>query len=115
MYRYGLVDTLVTHANTKWFDLTSLSGVRRGFLPPQLKTKQKHYPEHYPPKEKVLESAHDRDLKYVFGKKLPFATPLSSHFHWGLAFFLKLAVLEIAFLKVAVLEIAVLKGSCFKG
>ena len=27
MYRSGLVDMLVTHANTKGFDLTSLSGV----------------------------------------------------------------------------------------
>ena len=43
MYRSGLVDTLVTHANTKGFGLTSLSGVRRGFMPPQLKTKQKHF------------------------------------------------------------------------
>jgi hypothetical protein len=30
---------LVTHANTKWFGLTSLSGVRRGFMSPQLKNK----------------------------------------------------------------------------
>ena len=41
MYRSGLVNTLVTHAtNTKGFGLTSLSGVRHGFMPPQLKTKQ---------------------------------------------------------------------------
>ena len=37
MYRSGLVDTLVTHANTKGFGLTSLSGVSHGFMPPQLK------------------------------------------------------------------------------
>ena len=38
-YRSGLVDLLVTHghANTKGFGLTSLSGVRRGFMPSQLK------------------------------------------------------------------------------
>ena len=41
MYRSGLVDTLVTYANTKGFGLTSLSGVRHGFMPPHLKTKQK--------------------------------------------------------------------------
>jgi len=35
----GLVDTLVTHANTKGFGLTSMSGVRRDFMLPQLKTK----------------------------------------------------------------------------
>ena len=40
MYRSGLVDTLVTHANTKGFGLTSLSGVRHDFMLPQLKTKQ---------------------------------------------------------------------------
>ena len=40
MYRLGLVDMLVTHANIKGFSLTSLSGVRRGFMPPQLKTKK---------------------------------------------------------------------------
>ena len=38
MYRLGLVDMIFTHANTKGFDLTSLSGVRRGFMPPQLRT-----------------------------------------------------------------------------
>ena len=40
-YRSGLVDLLLTHghANTKGFGLTSLSGVRRGFMPSQLKTK----------------------------------------------------------------------------
>ena len=40
MYRLGLVNTLVTHANTKGFGLTSLSGVGHCFMPPQLKTKQ---------------------------------------------------------------------------
>ena len=39
MYRSGLVDTLVTHANMKGFGLTPLFGDRRGFMPPQLKTK----------------------------------------------------------------------------
>ena len=34
-----VVVMLVTNANTKGFGLTSLSGVRSGFLPPQLKTK----------------------------------------------------------------------------
>ena len=43
MYRSGLVNTLGTHANTKGFGLTSLSGVRRGFMPPQLKTKQTNF------------------------------------------------------------------------
>ena len=40
MYRSGLVETLVIHANTKGFGLTSYSGVLRGFIPPQLETKQ---------------------------------------------------------------------------
>ena len=39
MYRLGLVDTLVTHANMKGLGLTPLFGDRRGFIPPQLKTK----------------------------------------------------------------------------
>ena len=39
MYRSGLVDTLVTHANMKGLGLTPLFGDRRGFMPPQLKTK----------------------------------------------------------------------------
>ena len=38
MYRSGLVDTLVTHANMKGLGLTPLFGDRRGFMPPQLKT-----------------------------------------------------------------------------
>jgi hypothetical protein len=41
MYRSGLVNTLVTHANMKGLGLTPLFGDRRGFMPPQLKTKQK--------------------------------------------------------------------------
>ena len=40
MYRLGLVDTLVTHTNIEWFGLTPLSGDRRGYIPPLLKTKQ---------------------------------------------------------------------------
>ena len=40
MYRSGLVDTLVTHANMKGLGLTPLFGDRRGFMPPQLKTKK---------------------------------------------------------------------------
>ena len=40
MYRSGLVDTLVTHANMKGLGLTPSLGDRRGFMPPQLKTKQ---------------------------------------------------------------------------
>ena len=40
MYRWCLVNTLATHANTKGFGLSSLSVVRHGFMPPQLKTKQ---------------------------------------------------------------------------
>ena len=39
--RSGLVDTLFTHANMKGFGLTPLFGDRRGYMPPQLKTKQK--------------------------------------------------------------------------
>ena len=39
MYRSGLVDTLVTHANMKGLGLTPLFRDRRGFMPPQLKTK----------------------------------------------------------------------------
>ena len=38
MYRSGLVDTLVTHANMKGLVLTPLFKDRRGFMPPQLKT-----------------------------------------------------------------------------
>ena len=37
MFRSGLVDTLVTHANMKGFGLASLSGARRCYMPPQLK------------------------------------------------------------------------------
>ena len=37
MYRSGLVNTLVTHANMKGLDRTPLLGDRRGFMPPQLK------------------------------------------------------------------------------
>ena len=40
MFRLGLVDTLVTHANIKGFGLTPLSGDRRGYLAPLLKTKK---------------------------------------------------------------------------
>ena len=40
MYRSGLVDTLVTHANMKGLGLTPIFGDRRGFMPPQLKTKK---------------------------------------------------------------------------
>ena len=39
MYRLGLVDMLVTHANMNGFGLTPLFGDRRGYMPPQLKTK----------------------------------------------------------------------------
>ena len=39
MLRLGLVDILVTHANMKGFGLTPLFGDRRGYMPPQLKTK----------------------------------------------------------------------------
>ena len=39
MYRSGLVDTLVTHAFMKGLGLTPLFRDRRGFMPPQLKTK----------------------------------------------------------------------------
>ena len=42
MYRSGLVDTLVTHANMKGFGLTPLSGDQRGYMPPQLKTKTRY-------------------------------------------------------------------------
>ena len=42
MFRLGLVDTLVTHANIKGFGLTPLSGDRRGYMPPLLKTKNKN-------------------------------------------------------------------------
>ena len=40
MFRSGLVDTLVTHANIKEFEPTPLSGDHRGYMPPLLKTKQ---------------------------------------------------------------------------
>ena len=40
MYRSGLVDMLVTHTNIEGFGLTPLSGDRRGYMPPLLKTKQ---------------------------------------------------------------------------
>ena len=39
MFRSRLVDTLVTHANTKGFGGTFLSGARGGYMPPLLKTK----------------------------------------------------------------------------
>ena len=41
MYRLGLVDKLAAHANMKGLGLTPLFGDRRGFMPPQLKTKEK--------------------------------------------------------------------------
>ena len=44
MYRLGPVNMLVTHAKAMGFGLTSLSGVRRGFMPSQLKTKHKNRP-----------------------------------------------------------------------
>ena len=40
MYRSGLVDMLVTHANMTGLGRTPLLGDHRGFMPPQLKTKQ---------------------------------------------------------------------------
>jgi hypothetical protein len=43
MYISGLVNTLVTHANMKGFGLTPMFGDRRGYMPPQLKTKTKQY------------------------------------------------------------------------
>ena len=42
MYRLGLVDTLVTHANVKGFGLTPLFGDRCGFMPPLFKTRYLH-------------------------------------------------------------------------
>ena len=39
MYKSGLVDMLVTHANIEGFGLTPLSWDRRGYMPPLLKTK----------------------------------------------------------------------------
>ena len=42
MFRLGLVDTLVTHANKEGFGLTPLSGDRPRYMPPLLKTKQKN-------------------------------------------------------------------------
>ena len=41
MFKSGLVDTLVTHANIKGFGLTPLSGDCRGYMSPLLKTKQR--------------------------------------------------------------------------
>ena len=40
MFRSGLVNTLVTHANKEGFGLTPVSGDRRGYMPPLLKTKK---------------------------------------------------------------------------
>ena len=37
---YGLVDTLVTHANKEGSGLTPLSGDGRGYMPPLFKTKK---------------------------------------------------------------------------
>ena len=42
MFRLGLVNTLVTQANKEGFGLTPLSGDRRGYMPPLLKTKQNY-------------------------------------------------------------------------
>ena len=49
IYRLGLVGTLVTHANKKGFGLASLSGVCRGFMPPQLKTKTERNQREFDP------------------------------------------------------------------
>ena len=43
MYKSELVDTVVTHANMKGFELTPLFGDSRGYMPPQLKTKNKSF------------------------------------------------------------------------
>ena len=40
MYRSRLIHTFVTHANMKGLGLTPLFRDHRGFMPPQLKTKQ---------------------------------------------------------------------------
>ena len=40
MFRSWFVDTLVTHANKEGFGITPLSGDRRGYMPPLLKTKK---------------------------------------------------------------------------
>ena len=40
MFRSGLVDTLVTHANKEGFGLTHLSGDCHGYMP---QTKTKHF------------------------------------------------------------------------
>ena len=39
MFRSGMVDKLVTHANIEEFGLTPLSGDRSGYMPLLLKTK----------------------------------------------------------------------------
>ena len=41
MYRSGLVNMLVTHANVKGLGLTPLFGDQRGFMPPYLKKHKK--------------------------------------------------------------------------
>ena len=41
MYRSGLVNILVTHANVKGLGLTPLFGDQRGFMPPYLKKHKK--------------------------------------------------------------------------
>ena len=73
MYRLGLlVDMLVTHANTMGFGLTSLSGVHRGFMPPQLKTNKTRI--------LIYSSKTDRII-YVLKHQRPFLFKQSCQLH----------------------------------
>ena len=49
---------LVTHANMKGFGLTPLFGDRRGYMPPQLKTKTTFYKRPQGFESRILELAH---------------------------------------------------------
>ena len=54
MYRSGLVDTLVTHANIEGFGLTPLSGDRRGQMPTLLKKPNSISKQGQPSNNKIL-------------------------------------------------------------
>ena len=58
MFRSGLVNTLVTHANKKVFGLASLSGAHRGYMPPRLKTKQKNFNHQESKYRKIILKTH---------------------------------------------------------
>ena len=69
MFRSGLVNTLVTHANIKGFGLTPLSGDRRGYMPPLLKIN----------KTKSRRKSHAHNSRSNSTPRIPTLTPKQYH------------------------------------